>query len=299
MNKLLGALMAAVLCGSPILLAADPPSVSPDEAQIRKNVQAYVDAYNKKDAKAIAALWTPEGVYTSRSTGQQTVGPADIQKELEADFAKQKTAKLEVTIDAVEFLSPGVAIERGVTTLQVDGASKGALGYAAVHVKRNGAWLLDRITEDELPTIPAATERLQQLAWMIGSWENATDDGTVVKVSCEWAKNQTFMVRSFVVSIPGQDELSGIQIIGWDAATRKIRSWVFDSDGGFGEGIWTKKDQRWTINASATLPDGRRASSVTSVTLDGKDSFTWQVTGREVDGEILPNLPAIKIKRKP
>jgi len=290
--------LALVLAGTVAATAADPPPVSPDEAQIRKNVQAYADAYNKKDAKALAAFWTDEAVYTNRSAGTESVGPAEIQKELEAEFAKKKSVKLDVTVDSVEFVSPGVAIERGVSTILAEGKPEGVISYAAVHVKRNGKWLIDRITEDDLPSVPAAVERLQQLAWMIGSWENAEDDGSVVKLTCEWSKNQTFMIRSFVVAIPNQDELTGIQVIGWDAAARTIRSWAFDSDGGFNEATWTKKDNRWTINAAATLPDGRRASSINTIKLDGKDSFSWQVTGREVDGEILPNLPEIKIKRK-
>ena len=156
---------------APPAAPAAAPAVSPDEAQIRKNVQAYVDAFNRRDAKTIAAFWTNEAVYTNRTTGDQAVGPAQIQKDLEAGFAQGPPAKMSVEIEAIEFLSPGVAIERGVATVTAEKQPEQKLGYSAVHVKQGGKWLVDRITEDELSTAPTAYDRLKELEWMIGAWE--------------------------------------------------------------------------------------------------------------------------------
>lgn len=50
-----------------------------------------------------------------------------------------------------------------------------------------------------------------------------------------------FCSCSFKVSVPSMDDLEGTQVIGWDPAAGTIRSWMFDSDGGFGEGTWSKK----------------------------------------------------------
>jgi hypothetical protein len=72
---------------------------------------------------------------------------------------------------------------------------------------------------------------------------------------------------------------------------------VFDSDGGFGEATWTKKDNRWIINTTATMPDGRKTSAINILTMLDKNSFTWQSTGRELDGEVLPNIEPIKVVR--
>ena len=46
------------------------------------------------------------------------------------------------------------------------------------------------------------------------------------------------------------DDLEGTQVIGWDPAAGTIRSWMFDSDGGFGEGTWSKKDNSWIVKFS-------------------------------------------------
>jgi hypothetical protein len=101
----------------------------------------------------------------------------------------------------------------------------------------------------------------------------------------------------FAVSFGDQIDIFVIQVIGWDASAGKIRSWVFDSDGGFGEGTWTKKGNRWLVDANATLPDGRKTSAINVMTVLDKNTITWESTGRDLDGEILPNIGPMKVVR--
>jgi hypothetical protein len=72
---------------------------------------------------------------------------------------------------------------------------------------------------------------------------------------------------------------------------------VFDSDGGFNEGTWKKVDGQWTVQTTATLPDGRRASSTSVMKPLDDNSFAWQQVNRVVDGELLPNIDEIVIVR--
>jgi hypothetical protein len=113
-----------------------------------------------------------------------------------------------------------------------------------------------------------------------------------------WTKNKTFLNYSFKVSAPGVDDLEGTQVIGWDPAAGTIRSWMFDSDGGFGEGVWTKKDNSWIVKFSQVLPDGRKASATNIYALADGNTFTWRSIGRKVDGEFLPNTEDVKMVRK-
>ena len=123
------------------------------------------------------------------------------------------------------------------------------------------------------------------------------DGGDVVRTNCEWSRNKNYLVRTFTASVEGNINLTGMQFIGWDAARKQIRSWVFDSDGGFAEGVWTKKGDRWMIRTTATLPDGKLASSTSIIQpLDG-NQFSWQKVSRVVDGEILPNIEPVVIVR--
>ena len=47
------------------------------------------------------------------------------------------------------------------------------------------------------------------------------------------------------------------QRIGWDPLARQIRSWEFDSEGGFGEGKWSRDGERWVIKHTGVRPEGR------------------------------------------
>ena len=52
-----------------------------DEKEIRSNASAYVEAYGKKDAKALAALWAEDGQFISPVSGEAMSGRANIAKE--------------------------------------------------------------------------------------------------------------------------------------------------------------------------------------------------------------------------
>ena len=121
---------------------------------------------------------------------------------------------------------------------------------------------------------------------MVGSWID-DDEGTQIETDCEWTKNHNFLTRSFALTVGDQINMSGMQIIGWDPAAKQIRSWVFDSDGGFSEGNWTRKGNRWFIQQVGTLPDGGKSTATNIFTHLDDDSFTWQSTDRTVDGEVL------------
>jgi hypothetical protein len=92
--------------------------------------------------------------------------------------------------------------------------------------------------------------------------------------------------------------MAGMQIIGWDPVAKQIRSWVFDSDGGFSEGNWTRKGDRWLIHQLGTLPDGSKTSAVNVIKQIDNDSFTWQSVDRSVNGEMLPQVDEVLITRK-
>lgn len=267
-----------------------------DEAAIRKNAEDYVTAYNNHDAKLLASFWSPDAVYLNPQTGAEATGLEAITAEFTDILKDLGDGKLSVEVKSVVFVSPTVAIERGVATVKSPKADPESTDYTAVSVKRDGKWLLDRVSEEAPPVTISNYDNLKDLEWMIGNWANE-DEGSRVEMTCKWTKNQAFITRSFSLTVGDQLDMSGIQVIGWDASAKKIRSWVFDSDGGFGEATWTKKDKKWVIDSTATLPDGRKASAINVMKILDDKSFTWQSSGRELDGEILPNIAPIKVAR--
>ena len=134
---------------------------------------------------------------------------------------------------------------------------------------------------------------------MIGSWVDRDDGaGVTIQTDCEWTKNQAFINRSFAVVIGDEVDMAGMQIIGWDPAQKKIRSWVFDSDGGFGEGTWTKKNNAWHIQTSGVAPDGSKTSAVNIISKMDDNSFGWQSINRMAAGELLPNVDEVVVVRQ-
>ena len=285
-------------CGIPTAAGQEPANrQTEDEAAIRKAVGAYVAAFNQADPKALATMWSPEAVYINPESGEEVVGREAIEKQFGEIFATAQGTQLEAQTNAIQFVSPNVAVEQGVAKVTRPDQPPEESEYTAVYVKRDGQWLLDRVTEEDVPVVPSHHEQLKELEWMIGTWVDQ-DEESRIETTCQWTKNQNFIVRWFTVSVRDRINMAGVQIVGWDPAAKQIRSWVFDSDGGFGEGTWTNRNQCWYIQAKGTLPDGTKTSAVNIVTYVDNSTFTWQSINREVGGEILPNVDEVVVARQ-
>ena len=270
-----------------------------DEAAIRKMVESYTSAFNKRDAKAVAAHWLPEAVYVDLDTRKQIVGRQAIEKHFFEEFKEIKNAKLAVNVESIRFISPHVAVEQGRATVTEPGKEPSKARYSAVHVKREGKWLLDRVSDADDAPPPSNFDKLKELEWMVGSWvDNDEDDETTVEMACKWAKNQNFLVRTYTVTVREELAVSGVQMIGWDPSAKQIRSWAFDSDGGFSEGFWTKKGKSWHIQTKEIQPDGQTASAVNILSQIDNNNFTWQSIDRQSGGVLLPNIGAMPVTRK-
>ncbi len=278
--------------------AADNNSATADEGAIRSAIASYVSAFNKGDAAAVAAHWSKSGEWIDPE-GTPIQGREAIEKEMKAYFAGDKKPQIELIGLSVQFLAPSVAVEQGDAIVIRPGEAASESSYLAVHVRENGKWHLNSVRELAPRPMPPPShyEQLSELEWMIGDW---VDDqgGDSVMWHAEWTANRNFISRSFHVMIEDRIDMSGTQVIGWDAAAGTIRSWVFDSDGGITEGVWSRRDDGWSIRAVGILPDGRKASMVNIIRLIDENTFTLQSIGREVDGELLPNIDEVTVVRK-
>jgi uncharacterized protein (TIGR02246 family) len=271
-----------------------------DEAAIRKNAASYAAAFTRGDAKALAELWSPDAVYIDPDTDKKIVGRPAIEKYFAAFFKDVKGGKLTLEVESVKFVSTNVAVEQGTAVFVGAKKDPAKNRYTAIHIRRDGKWLIDRVSDaDDPPVVVSNYDKLKDLEWLVGSWVDKGDkDDVVIESTCKWSKNQNFLVRTFSIKIADKIDNSGVQIIGWDATAKKIRSWVFDSDGGFGEGIWTKKGKAWHVQMRDTLINGQRASSVAIITPTGKDSFTSESVDRQVGGRLAPSIAPVTIVRK-
>ncbi len=282
----------AVLCS----MTAQAADLSADKATIEKAVVSYANAFNARDAKALAAHWSPDAVYVNPLTGRQVEGREAIEKEFASILDSHKDAKLAVEVESIRFISLTIAVEDGIATVVSAKGEPQKSTYTAIHVKRDGKWFLDRVTEEDAPAVNSNYDNLKNLEWLVGTWVDSDDQGTI-QTECAWTKNKNFITRKFKVSVGDYVDLSGLQIIGWDASKKQIRSWVFDSDGGFAEGRWTNMKNQWYITKTGTLADGRKSSSVNVIKLVDDDQFKWQSINRTVGGKLLPNLDEVVVVR--
>lgn len=143
-----------------------------------------------------------------------------------------------------------------------------------------------------------AQDHLRDLSWLIGSWVNK-DENITYSSTFTWDKNKNFLVQSFNMEALDTKQLHGQQIIGWDPIRRKVHSWTFDSDGGFGESEWIEQNGDWYATMVFTLPDGRQASATHVYSKVDNDTYTFSSEGRDLDGKILPNIgPFTSIRKR-
>lgn len=276
---------------------SQPRDAAADEAAIHQSVAEYVQAFNSRNAAALAEKWTSGAVYIDRSTGEQVVGRAAIAEQFSELFKAQPELKLAVSVESIRFLSPSVAIEEGTARFWLPKGEPEEVEYTAVHVKHDDRWQLDRVTDAAKESAPSHYEQLKALDWMVGRWVDDAE-GATIETQCNWSKNQNFLIRSFKVAVGDHVEMAGMQIVGWDPSAKTIRSWTFDSDGGFAEATWTHQKDRWFVRNNGVLADGQKASMVNVIKPIDANSFTWQTIERMVGGELLPNVDEVVIRRR-
>jgi uncharacterized protein (TIGR02246 family) len=286
--------LAVSVAGAAAARAED--AAAEEQAAITKRAQAFVEAYHKGDARALAEFWMPDGDYTGVA-GRVLKGRQAITDDFTQLFADNKGMKLRIDVTSVRFPTPDTAIEDGVTSvIPADGGVANRARYTNLLVKKDGQWLISSVRESAYVE-PTQYEHLRQLEWIIGEWVEDTKEASAARVFFEWTPDQNFIVGARAVGV--KDELldNGTLRIGWDPAEKLIRAWSFESDGGFAHGAWKKDGEKWVITMSAVLRNGSLVTATTVVTHIDPDTITWQVKDQQLDGKALADPPVIKMKR--
>src|SRR5881275_201670 len=160
-HSLLLALASVTLCGMPALRAAES---DPRTGEITKTAEAFVEAFHKGDAKAVAAFWTPDGDYVDENS-RVLKGQKAIEDSFAELFATRKGLKLRIDVASVRFPAPDLAIEDGTSTVFApDGSAPSRARYSNVLIKKDGQWLLSSMREAAY-TDPSNHEFLHGLDW--------------------------------------------------------------------------------------------------------------------------------------
>jgi uncharacterized protein (TIGR02246 family) len=269
-----------------------------DAKAIAALLASFTKAFNAGDATAAAATYA-EDALTIEEKGERTEGRAAIRDRLAASFAENPGSTIAIKEDTLRFLSPDTALEVGRTTITPPGAGgvPEATRYTVVYIKQDGRWL-QSVVRDEVAHDLTAHDRLKELDWMVGEWINESQDA-VVQTTCKWADNGNFLTREFTMKTHGQPVLSGTQRIGWDPVRNQFKTWIFDTEGGFAEGYWTRNGDEWVIKAEGVQQDGRHTSVTNILKRLGKDRASWQSVDRSLGGVALPGIDEFTLVRKP
>ncbi len=278
---------------------------SSPEAAVLRAIDAFASAFNSHRAEKSAAVWTNDGVYTLHHSEKPVVGHDKIQSVYAELFKRRPHVSMSVAVQSMRMTSPErTEVEATITVVDLGKAKNNVadepqlLKFSAVFKLVNERWLLDSGVETEIESSPTITGNLASLDWLVGEWlDEGGDKHIKVHNVFRWNSKQTFMIRSFRVEEREQVVRQGTQIIGWDPVHKKIRSWIYGSEGGFAEGFWAVGNGGWQATLNGTLPDGGQAQVTQVLKRTGRNAMTSQLIGIEIDGEQQPTQPVVTMKR--
>jgi uncharacterized protein (TIGR02246 family) len=267
-----------------------------DKQAVDKLVKDQVQAFNNRDAAAVAANWTANAEYI-RNDGDPIVGRDAIQKGY-ADFFKTLKDKptVEVQMDNLRFPSADTAVSE--VTLRLKNERGDVIGSSwrnTLLAREDGKWKVAMVQEWDRDT--SLDDSLKDLQWLIGTWHMDTKDRDVT-TTYEWDENKTFIHGKYAIKRGGKVAESGTQILGKDNADGGIRSWDFQSDGGFGGGAWSRDGKKWTVDFDGVTADGKKLSATVVYVRIDADTFTWQSVQQTVDGQPIPDTAPIKVTKQ-
>lgn len=284
--------------------AAPPPATTralPEaaaEKAIRQSAEAFAAAYNKGDARSIAAGFTAEAEFVDE-TGAVISGRDAIARHFALMFSQLPGAKVSVKVESVRVLAPNVAVEEGVVEATAAPEAAPTLSrYVALHLLQEGQWLIARARDFPAERAePTHHERLQPLAWLIGDWVDEAPDA-LIHTTCRWSDDGNFLIQTFTARIGSQVARTGSTRFGWDPLTRQIKSWTFGSDGAFSEALWTNDGEVWTSKSRGVTSDGQIASATTVLRQVDASTLSWETRDRIVGGEPAGGIGPFLIKRR-
>jgi uncharacterized protein (TIGR02246 family) len=276
--------------------AQQPKAAASTDDDIVKPIIDLAKSYNAKDAKAFALAWTEKAEYVDEDTGERLDGRKAIVDDFAETFAKNANTRVEIDVTKVRRLGESAAAVEGTARVLKPKTPVAQTKFLALLVRQDGNWLIDNIRESRIESDNPNAEFLEPLNWLTGTWISKDGDDEV-SMECTEVANGNFLTIRFKVKSKDDTTLEGTTIIGWDAAQKQLRTWVFSSDGSFGEGVIQNSGDRWTIRVAGTLPSGERSAATQIVTRKDDTHFTFESTDRTVGTGALPNGSVITLTK--
>jgi uncharacterized protein (TIGR02246 family) len=266
---------------------------------VSKTLAALAKAFNDRDPKAISELFTPHGEFIDADANVFD-SHAAIAGEFAALFEVNPPNTIELIAEEIREISPEVlSVDCVATFAGADDSNSDDIDFSALVVKQSdGQWLLASIRSEGEGDLRTPAARLQQLEWLIGEWIDESGDSTM-RTDTRLSEDGNFLITDFGIHVGGRQVMSGTQLIGWDASLDKFRSWVFDSEGGHAEGIWTEVEAAWIVKVTGVRPDGDIVSATNIYEAQGPEAYRFSVIDRIVGDVTEPDFTALVVRKPP
>jgi ketosteroid isomerase-like protein len=270
------------------------------EAEVTKRLQAFAQAFNQGNADQLSTFWTQDAEVVRPDQGEVFNGKDEIVKVLQKRVQELKERRLKFSFrqDKINFPAEDQAVILGVVEVRDDKDQLLLRDARRVElVRQSGQWLIDSVNDIEVAPAPPVYNRLKEIEWLIGKWKDSDEDVTVV-FNNRWDKYKNFIISRFTMTVFSLEEMEGIQIIGWDPIKKKIQSWLFDSDGGYGSGEWTKNGSSWEVALNYTLSDGKKGSGTNIYTKVDDTHYRFASKNRQLDGAAVEDIEPVTVVKE-
>ena len=137
------ALLGLCLLSAASLLTQGSTRLAAEEPAVREVIRTYVDARERADAAAVRALFTDDADQLT-SSGEWRRGRDEVVRGSLAS-SKSNMGKRTITVDAVRFPAPDVALADGAYTIAAGDSGTRNMRTSFVLVKTSGAWRITAI----------------------------------------------------------------------------------------------------------------------------------------------------------
>lgn len=279
------------------LVMVEAAAGSPLEQSLQRESEATVKAFNAGDAAALAAMFLETGELVDEA-GAVHAGKDAITELFTGFFQRFPKSTLEMLVTSSRPVGETLAVEEGQRRITTADGETAQVRYVTLRSKQGDRWPIASYHEFTDDPLPSPKEMLQSVSWLVGDWVDEGPDGRTA-ISFRWSDDGNFLLGDYTMSAAGAGESKSVQRIGWDPVTGQLRSWTFDSDGGFTEGRWDATDEGWVVKSTATMPNGTTGSATLMISVKDADHFVVRGTDRIIGGVAEPDFEMTVSRRSP
>jgi ketosteroid isomerase-like protein len=292
-------IISGILCFYSLFSSLAAQNNENAKAQISQRLQEFTETFKQDKTDLLPSFFTQDAQIIKPTRGEQLKGKDEITQFLQKRAQEIKERNLNFTFKPLEitFPAPNQATVDGIVEVA---DQKGLLERDARQINllnQNGKWYINEIREIEVAPPPPIYAHLKELEWLLGNWKDKDQDVTITFAN-RWDKYKNFIIQNFKMDILGSEALEGIQIIGWDPVDKKIISWVFDSDGGYGEGEWSNQNKDWQVTFDYVLSNGDKGTATNIYSNINDKTYTYSSVDRSVNEEPLEDVKPVTVTKE-